>query len=93
MVKHIVCHKYTDKNEAQKIAQMLMGLVGKVPSLRSMQAGADFIGSHRSYHLGLVAEFDDKAGLEEYQTHPEHVKVKGYIHTVLTDSVSVDFEI
>ncbi len=93
MVKHIVCHKYTDKAEAEKIAQMLMGLVGKVPSLRSMQAGADFIGSHRSYHLGLVAEFDDKIGLEEYQHHPEHVKVKGYIHTVLTDSVSVDFEI
>ncbi len=92
MVKHIVCHKYTDKAEAEKIAPMLMGLVGKVPSLRSMQAGKDFIGSNRSYHLALVAEFDDKADLDQYQNHPEHVKVKDYIHTVLTDSVSVDFE-
>ncbi|HMM31882.1 MAG TPA: Dabb family protein [Clostridia bacterium] len=93
MVKHIVCHKYTSKEEAGKIAPMLMGLVGKVPSLRSMQAGADFIGSSRSFHLALVAEFDNREGLEEYQTHPEHVKVKTYIHTVLEESVSVDFEL
>ncbi|MCE5234635.1 MAG: Dabb family protein [Clostridiaceae bacterium] len=93
MVKHIVCHKYTDKAEAEKIAGMLMGLMGKVPSLRSMQAGADFLNSARAYHLGLVAEFEDRAGLEAYQNHPAHVKVKEYIHTVLADSVSVDFEL
>ena len=28
MVTHIVCHKYTDREEAQKIAPMLKGLVG-----------------------------------------------------------------
>lgn len=93
MLKHIVCHKYTDKAEAAKIAEMLMGLTGKVPSFRSMQAGVDFINSARAYHLGLVAEFDDRAGLEAYQNHPAHLKVKEYIHTVLTDSVSVDFEL
>ena len=92
MVKHVVCHKYTDKAEAGKIAAMLAGLVGKVPGLRSMQAGADFVGSKRSYHLALVAEFDDRAGLDAYQNHPEHLKVKEYIHAVLTDSVAVDFE-
>ncbi len=93
MVKHIVCHKYTSKEEAEKIAPMLMGLVGKVPSLRSMQAGADFLGSKRSFHLALVAEFDSREGLKEYQNHPEHVKVRTYIHTVLEESVSVDFEL
>lgn len=92
MVKHIVCHKYTDRAEAEKIAAMLMGLVGKVPSLRAMHAGADFLESARSYHLALVADFDDREGLAAYQSHPEHQKVRAYIHTVLADSVSVDFE-
>ena len=36
--------------------------------------------------------FDDRAELDEYATHPEHVKVKEYIHSVLESSVSVDFE-
>ena len=49
MVTHIVCHKYTDREEAKKIAPMLKGLVGKVPGLISMEAGADFMGSGRSY--------------------------------------------
>ena len=40
----------------------------------------------------LIATFDDRAGLDEYATHPEHVKVKEYIHSVLESSVSVDFE-
>ena len=53
MVTHIVCHKYTDREEAKKIAPMLKGLVGKVPGLISMEAGADFMGSGRSYDLAL----------------------------------------
>ena len=55
MVTHIVCHKYTDREEAKKIAPMLKGLVGKVPGLISMEAGADFMGSGRSYDLALIA--------------------------------------
>lgn len=43
MVTHIVCHKYTDREEAKKIAPMLKGLVGKVPGLISM-------GSRRRLH-------------------------------------------
>ena len=56
MVTHIVCHKYTDREEAKKIAPMLKGLVGKVPGLISMEAGADFMGSGRSYDLALTAK-------------------------------------
>ena len=86
MIKHVVCHRYRDKAEAYKIAPMLNALMGKVPSLRSMETGIDFMDSARAYHMVLIATFD------EYATHPEHVKVKEYIHSVLESSVSVDFE-
>lgn len=92
MIKHIVCHRYKDRSEAKKIAPMLDSLVGKVPSLRSMETGIDIIGSGRSYDLVLTATFDDMAGLDEYATHPEHMKVKEYIHSVLESAVSVDYE-
>ena len=83
MVTHIVCHKYTDREEAKKIAPMLKGLVGKVPGLISMEAGADFMGSGRSYDLALIAKFANRE---------DQVKVKQYIHKVLVNGISVDFE-
>lgn len=92
MVTHIVCHKYTDRAEAPKIAEMLKGLVGKVPGLISMEAGADFMGSARSFDLALIAKFETREDLDVYADHPEHVKVKEYIHKVLEKGVSVDFE-
>lgn len=92
MVTHIVCHKYTDREEAKVIAPMLKSLVGKVPGLISMEAGADFMGSARSFDLALVAKFETKEDLAVYADHPEHVKVKEYIHKVLEKGVSVDFE-
>ena len=87
MVTHIVCHKYTDREEAKKIAPML-----KVPGLISMEAGADFMGSGRSYDLALIAKFANREDLAVYADHPEHVKVKQYIHKVLVNGISVDFE-
>jgi len=92
MITHIVCHKYTDREEAKVIAPMLKSLVGKVPGLISMEAGADFMGSARSFDLALVAKFETKEDLAVYADHPEHVKVKEYIHKVLEKGVSVDFE-
>ena len=92
MIKHVVCHKYKDKAEAEKIAPMLNSLMGVVPSLRSMETGIDFMDSKRAYHLVLIATFDDRAGLDAYAVDPAHKKVKEYIHSVLESSVSVDFE-
>lgn len=92
MVKHVVCHKYKDQSEAHNVVPMLHALMGKVPSLRSMETGIDFLGSERAYHLVLIATFDSRAGLDAYADHPEHVKVKAYLSTILTSSISVDYE-
>ena len=93
MIKHIVCHKYTDRAQAALIAPMLRALVGKVPGLIRMEAGPDILGSARSYDLALVATLEDRAALEVYAQHPEHLQVKEYIHQYLEKSVSVDFEV
>lgn len=92
MIKHVVCHKYRDSAEAQKISPMLRGLAGQVPSLRHIEVGTDVLGSERSYHLVMIGEFDDLAGLEAYRQHPAHKAVQAYIHSVMESSVSVDYE-
>lgn len=92
MIKHVVCHKYTDRAQAAKIAPMLKGLVGQVPGLISMEAGADFLGSGRSFDLALVATLEDREALEVYAKHPAHLKVKEYIHQFMQQSISVDFD-
>lgn len=93
MIKHIVCHKYTDPAQAEIIAPMLRGLVGQVPGLLRMEAGADFLRSNRSYDLALAADLESREALAVYAEHPAHLKVKEYIHQHLQSSVSVDFEV
>ncbi|MDO5111076.1 MAG: Dabb family protein [Clostridia bacterium] len=93
MIRHIVCHKYNDKAEAEKIRPMLLSLKGKVPSLKDMEVGVDVLDSKRSYHLCAICTFDDLAGLNAYKEHPAHVAVRDYIHSVMESSVSVDFEV
>lgn len=93
MIRHVVCHKYTDRAEAEKIKPMLLSLVGQVPFLRAMEVGTDVLGSKRSYDLALTCTFDDLAGLEAYKNHPAHVAVRSYIHSVMEASVAVDYEI
>ena len=94
MVTHIVCHKYTEREEAKKIAPMLKGLVGKVPGLISMEAGADFMGSGRSYDLALIAKFANREDLAVYADHPEHVKVAdSKVRPYTKTRVCMDFEI
>lgn len=92
MVKHIVCMKFTDREEAPKVKEMLMALVGKVPTLKTMEVGLDYMHSQRSYDLVLIATYASKEDLDAYSVHPEHKKVQAYIHTVREAVVAVDFE-
>ena len=95
MIKHLVCHAIGRLEDAKRAANMLNALSGRIPSLISMSAGVDALRSGRSYELGIVAEFDSLEGLNEYDTHPEHVKVKEFIASIKDESrpsVAVDFE-
>ena len=92
MVKHIVCMKFRHSEDAVTAREKLLALMGKVPSLRSMEVGLDFMHSARAYDLVLISTYDDRAGLDAYTNHPEHKKVQEYIHGVREGVVSVDFE-
>jgi len=96
MVTHVVMIKFRDmegKEEAVRRAKELIdGLMGKVPSLRSMETGINFSPESRAMDLCLTARFDDREGLEAYAVDPEHQKVLDYLKGVAEFSKVVDYE-
>ncbi len=95
MIKHIVCFKLKDNSEesCKKAAGVFQSMQGRVPQLRSIQVGIDFLHSPRSYDIILETTFDSKEDLEAYQNDPYHCEtVKKYIHSVQETSIAVDYE-
>ena len=96
MITHVVMFKFKAENKASNIAsalEQLRGMVGRVPSLRSLEAGVHCAPSGaRSQDLALVTRFVDLAGLSAYAEHPVHVEVKTFLAGVVEASYVVDFE-
>lgn len=94
MIKHIVCFKLKDNSEAncQKTKEILLSMEGKVPMLRGIEVGVDFLHSDRSYDIILQVLLDSPEALEEYQNDPYHCGVvKKHMHAVREASVAVDY--
>lgn len=95
MIKHVVCFKLKDNSQIKcKMAKdILMSMKGKVPQVIDIAVGIDFLKSERSFDIVLEVVLKNKNALEEYQMDDYHCNtVKPYMHSVRTDSVSVDYE-
>lgn len=96
MVKHIVMWKLKPsangadkKTNAIKMKRMLEALQGVVPGAYKMEVGINY--NPGGYDVVLVSEFNDHDALEGYQVHPEHMKVKEFVHEVMSDRVVADY--
>lgn len=94
MVRHIVMFKLKDKDPAivAEAVKRLKSLEGKIEGLLSVEVGADCVHSERSCDVCLNTVFDTMASLERYRTHPAHLPVQAYMHSVRESSVSADYE-
>ncbi len=94
MIKHIVCFKLKDNSEEEckKALEILKSMEGNVPLLRSIEVGADFLHSPRSYDIILQVTLDDEKALEAYQKDEYHCSVvKKHMHNVAETSVAIDY--
>ena len=94
MVKHIVMIDFKEENKKenmQKVKTMLKALVGKVPTLLSMEVGINFSLEERAMDLSLYSSFEDEEGLKAYATHPAHLEVLSFIKSVATGSKVSDY--
>ncbi len=91
MVKHIVLYKLVNKGDADEMIGRFLSMRGKIDVLRSLEAGKNILPSDRAYDVALVCDFDSEQDLNIYATHPVHLPVKEYVHSVIAEAHSVDF--
>lgn len=99
MLKHIVLWKLKGEAEGKSkeenmeiMRDRLLMLRKLIPELKEMEVGIDITHSDASYDMALITVFEDKAGLDVYAVHPEHLKVRTYIRKVIESRVTLDFE-
>ena len=94
MIKHVVCFKLLNAEDKEETKKVLLSMDGKVPMLKGIEVGTDFLGSPRSFDVYLSVVLEDKAALEAYQKDAYHCGVvKTYMHARTEKSVTVDFEL
>lgn len=90
MVQHVVLWKVKEgvnKQEAFTHMKVLLeGLVGRVPGLLAAHVSHGFAG----YDVVLVSMFENEEALEGYQQHPDHLKAKEFVHSVVCDRAFCD---
>jgi quinol monooxygenase YgiN len=94
MLTHIVVWKYrADVEQAVRDEHLalLRRLASTIPQIESFNVGFDVLNLPRSYDTGLVATFRDRAALEAYTVHPEHILVADMGRNISEHVVSVDF--
>lgn len=98
MIKHIVMWKLKDfaegagrEENALKIKSMLEALKGKISQIKYLEVGINISKSPMAFDAVLVTEFENEQALEEYQKHPEHVKVSEFVGKVREDRKVVDY--
>jgi hypothetical protein len=94
MITHIVIWKYREDVEQfarEEHVNLLRNLKTLIPEAHSLSVGSDTLFLPRSYDTGLVAFFADRAALDAYTIHPEHVKVAEFGRSISAHVASVDF--
>lgn len=93
MIRHIVFTKFSNPTEEVPTATALLnGLPEQIPEIVSLETGADFKHSERSFDMALTVVFHTKEDLDAYDHHPAHEKVRTYIKAHRTATATVDYE-
>jgi hypothetical protein len=99
VVKHVVlwrlkpeAHGQPAAHNARAIKRKLEALRGRIPGMLRLEVGLDFSREETSSDVALYAEFESRAALDAYQTHPEHEAVKAFILEARSERRLVDYE-
>ena len=100
MLKHIVMWKLKDQAEgadrsanAKKMKELLDACAGIVPGILKFEVALAQPGLEATYDVVLYSEFADRASLEAYQEHPQHMALKPFIGAVREARQCMDYEI
>ncbi|MGY2897842.1 hypothetical protein ACVKXF_000454 [Curtobacterium sp. PvP017] len=96
MISHVVAWTLReDLDRAASIArirELLTGLTGTIGSIRSLEVVENVAYPDKNSDVAVVASFDDLAGLDEYQVHPDHQAAAAEIRGLVTGRAAIDWE-
>lgn len=99
MIRHVVIWKLRGPSDAERRAQAgrvrdaLLGLVGKIPGLASLEVGLGAGASPDEGDVVLVTTHESWDALRVYQQHPDHQAAARVIGELRVDRRVVDFEL
>lgn len=92
MVQHIVMWKIKESEKIsdvyEKMQIIFAALLNEVPGLKTLGVHRGFSG----YDLCLISEHQNQEALQIYQECPAHQEIKKYVHSVICERASIDFE-
>ena len=98
MVRHIILWKLNDTLNAEEAAAAkaevkarLEALNGVVPGLLSLSVVTEGLASSNA-DMMLDSSFPDEAALAGYQVHPAHQAAAGFVRSVVSQRLCLDFE-
>lgn len=99
MLKHIVIWKLKEQAEgadrvvnAAKMKALLDACKDIVPGMLKFEVVLAQPGLEATYDVLLYSEFADKAALDAYQEHPQHVALKPFVMAVREARQCMDYE-
>ncbi|WP_099467164.1 Dabb family protein [Konateibacter massiliensis] len=96
MIKHIVMFKLQENEKTENLEtakSMLASFEKEIPTLKKLEV----VCNHKetpetNCDLALICDFEDIAGLNEYQKHPTHVAFGKFITQVRESRACIDYE-
>lgn len=95
-IRHIVVWKLAEGDREARVDRLrsaLEPLAGSVPSVRSLVVVENAAYPESNHDIALIADFDDVAGLEAYQVHPEHVAAAAIVRANVASRAAIDFAV
>ena len=99
MIKHLVMWKLKDSAEgadkatnARTMKEKLDACANIVPGILKFEVALAQPGLEATYDIVLYSEFESKAALDAYASHPTHEAVKPFIGAVRSERQCMDYE-
>ena len=98
-VRHIVSWKMSGETasdrarQAQEVVDALTPLRDLVPGVVALNVHVNEYNADANWDVVLVSDHEDRAALDVYATHPDHLAAAAQVKARATARAGVDFEV
>ena len=99
MIKHIVLWRMKENAEGRTLAEnaremkaRIEALKKSIPQIVELEVGLPIETTPTTSDVALYSSFKNREDLDQYQNHPEHLKVVDFVKKITVERRAVDYE-